>query len=238
MEHQPIQAVLFDLDDTLWPIAPVIARAELVLHDWLTIHAPRVAQQCSIASLRERRMALLLAQPEYRIDLSALRHTVLREAFLAAGEDPAQVDAAMAVFLQARNAVTLFEDVLPLFARLQGRVALGAVTNGVADLEAIGLARYFQTTLAAHRFGVAKPAPEIFLAACAALGVAPNACVHVGDDLDIDVAGARHAGLQAVWLNRGGLTLPSPLPAHVAAHASFHNLHDLHDWLAPRLAAR
>lgn len=31
----PPKAILFDLDDTLWPIAPVIAAAETLLHDWL-----------------------------------------------------------------------------------------------------------------------------------------------------------------------------------------------------------
>ena len=48
----PIQAVLFDLDDTLWPIVPVIRHAEQTLHDWLLQHVPAVAEQWSIESLR------------------------------------------------------------------------------------------------------------------------------------------------------------------------------------------
>ena len=31
---QGIQAITLDLDDTLWPIAPVIERAERILHEW------------------------------------------------------------------------------------------------------------------------------------------------------------------------------------------------------------
>jgi putative hydrolase of the HAD superfamily len=40
-----VKAVLFDLDDTLWPIVPVIARAEQLLFDWLRQNAP--ATRCS-----------------------------------------------------------------------------------------------------------------------------------------------------------------------------------------------
>lgn len=231
MNQPTVKAVLFDLDDTLWPIAPVIARAELVLHDWMKEHAPRVAQQFSIAQLRERRLALLAANPHYHINFSALRHAALDEVFQLLEEDVSRVDAAMEVFLQARHAVTLFDDVLPLLGSLQGRVALGSVTNGVADLETIGLASYFQVSIAAHRFGAGKPEPEIFLAACAELGIAPGDTAYIGDDPEIDVAGAAKAGLQALWLNRRGEVLPS----HIQAHASFVDLHELHAWLDARI---
>ena len=53
--RQTIRAVLFDLDDTLWPIVPVILRAEALMHDWLSQHAPKVTERYSIAALRARR---------------------------------------------------------------------------------------------------------------------------------------------------------------------------------------
>ncbi len=46
-----ISAILFDLDDTLGPISPVIARAEQLLFDCLTGNAPVVARYFSIDSL-------------------------------------------------------------------------------------------------------------------------------------------------------------------------------------------
>ncbi len=228
MSPQPIKAVLFDLDDTLWPIAPVIARAETLMHDWLQLHAPGVAGRYSIDQLRARRLALLARQPDYQINLSALRHAALTEVFLELDDDPAKVDLAMAVFSQARHAVTLYDDVLPTLMRLQGQVRLGTISNGVADLETIGLAGYFQVTLAAHRFGVCKPDPRIFLAACAGLGIAPEQAVYVGDDPEIDIAGAQNAGLQAIWINRAKQTLP----AHIAPQAVCTSLHELHQCLS------
>ena len=193
----PIRAVFFDLDDTLWPIAPVIARAEQEMHAWLTENAPALARDYSIECLRKRRMALLLAQPEYRINLSALRHAVLCEACVAAGEDQALAAGALAAFLKARHAVELFDDVVPVLSQLGQRVMLGTISNGVADLPTIGLHHHFRVSIAAHQIGCAKPEAAIFHAACENLGVAPEHCVYVGDDLQIDILGAQGAGMRA-----------------------------------------
>lgn len=230
-----IKAVLFDLDDTLWPIVPVIVRAESILFDWLTVHAPKVAQQVTIEELRKRRRVLLEENPHYAIDLRALRHAALCEAFTGCGEDLAKVDCAMAIFSEARNAVTPFDDVLPTLARLQERFALGSVSNGVADLDAIGLAHYFQTSIAAHSFGTSKPDPAIFHAACTALHVAPAEAVYVGDDPALDVEGAQQAGLRAVWMNRSALEPRRIMPDHIEPDAVCTTLYELDEWLTGRI---
>lgn len=200
------KAILFDLDDTLWPIGPVIVQAEIALHDWLAANAPKVAQQYSIDALRQQRFDLLAQQPHLKADLGALRRAGLHCAFEATGEDCAKVEAAMRHFLVARNAVNLYDDVLPGLSWLKDKVLLGSISNGNADLEVIGLAHHFKVSLAAGRFGCAKPDRAIFHAACAALEVAPHEAVYVGDDLLLDVAAAQAAGLRAVWLKRSGNT--------------------------------
>jgi FMN hydrolase / 5-amino-6-(5-phospho-D-ribitylamino)uracil phosphatase len=230
-----IKAVLFDLDDTLWPIVPVIVRAESILFDWMRLHAPAVAQQLSIEGMRKRRLALLAENPQYAIDLHALRHTALREAFASCGEDPSKVDHAMEVFSKARNSVEPFEDVHPTLTRLRGRVALGSVSNGVADLGTIGMAHYFQASIAAHSFGRAKPDPAIFHAACDALGVMPAEAVYIGDDPVLDVEGAQQAGLRAVWMNRSELQPRRILPDHIEPDAVCTTLYELDEWLAGRI---
>jgi len=223
------KAVLFDLDDTLWPIAPVIAEAELRLHAWLASHAPRVAERFSIEQLRQARLALLAAEPAFHLDLGALRRAGLMAAFEAAGEDLAQVEHAMVHFFAARNAVLPFDDVLPGLLRLQGQVLVGSISNGNADLQAIGLAHHFQVSVAAHQFGVAKPDPAIFHAACAQLGVAPAEAVYVGDDILLDVRAAQQAGLRAVWLNRNASV--AHLEHAVVPDATCANFDQLLDWL-------
>jgi putative hydrolase of the HAD superfamily len=226
-----IKAVLFDLDDTLWPIMPVIRRAEDMLFTWLQAHAPGVASRFTVEGLRERRRRLLEQNPHYRLDLAKLRHAGLTEAFLAAGEDCTKVDLAMAVFSKARNEVIPFDDVMPVLEKLRRRFSLGSVSNGVADLEVIGLSKYFKASLAAHSFGAAKPDAAIFQAACDALGVAPAEAVYVGDDPFLDVEGAQRAGLHAVWMNRAGLESAFNLPEHIRPDAIFATMHELHQWL-------
>ena len=227
----PVKAVLFDLDDTLWPIVPVIQRAENLLFDWLRQNAPEVATRFSIESLRKRRMELMASDPLYQLDLRALRRAGLMEAFTMAGQDLALVDQAMEVFSRARNDVEPFEDVLPTLASLSNRVLLGSVSNGVADLHEIGLAHHFRVSVAAHHCGCAKPDAAIFHAACEALGVAPEEAVYAGDDPLLDVEGAQKAGLRGVWINRPGLWPDRQLPHHVRPDASFRNLYELEQWL-------
>lgn len=223
------KAVLFDLDDTLWPIAPVILEAEQILFAWLREHAPRVAQQFTIETLRQARLELLARQPEFQLDLGALRRAGLLAAFEQAGEDASKVELAMTEFFAARNAVIPYDDVLPGLLRLKGRVRIGSVTNGNADLQTIGLARHFDASVAAPTFGVAKPDPRIFLEACRQLGVAPEEAVYVGDDLLLDVGGAQRAGLRAVWMNRVGKV--NDMPGEVRPDAEVSSLDGLLDWL-------
>jgi HAD superfamily hydrolase (TIGR01509 family) len=223
------RAILFDLDDTLWPIAPVILQAEETVFAWLREHAPRVAGQFTIESLRQARLALLAQRPEFRLDLGKLRRAGLIAAFEQAGEDAAKVELAMAEFFAARNAVVPYDDVLPGLLRLKGRTLLGTITNGNADLDTIGLARHFKVSLAAHAFGVAKPDPAIFLVACEMLDVAPAEALYVGDDVLLDVQGAQAAGLRGVWMNR---TASNKHREHgVTPDAIVRNFDELLDWL-------
>jgi len=229
------RAVLFDLDDTLWPIAPVIEQAERQVWAWLEQHAPAVAGAHSIDSLRQARMDKLAREPHYHLDLAALRRAGLLDAFAASGADAGRIDEAMAVFAAARNLVAPYADVLDGLERLGRRTLIGSISNGNADLRAIGLAHHFKVSLASHSFGQAKPEPGIFLAACAELGVAPAEAVYVGDDVLLDVRGAQQAGLRAVWLNRTGST--RHLAEGVVPDAICADVDGLLDWLERNHAA-
>lgn len=61
-----------------------------------------------------------------------------------------------------------------------------------------GLLDYFQVTTFSNEFGVSKPHPTIFTHTLAELGnVAPTEALHVGDVEELDVDGARAAGMAA-----------------------------------------
>ncbi|HKG33217.1 MAG TPA: HAD family hydrolase, partial [Gemmatimonadales bacterium] len=90
-------------------------------------------------------------------------------------------------------------------ARLrQAGLKLGVVSNSDGRVEqalaAAGVRHYFDVVIDSTLLGVEKPDPRIFHAALEALGVAPEEALYVGDLYDIDVLGARAAGLDAVLL--------------------------------------
>ncbi len=203
LETERIRAISLDLDDTLWPIWPTIERAEKVLHEWLTHHAPMAAALFSSPSaLREIREHVATQRPELRSDLSAIRRESIRLALYRAGENPLLAEPAFEAFFAERQRVNLFVDALPALKKLSERYPLVSLSNGNADLQRVGIAPYFRAAVSAREFGVGKPDPRIFHAAAGAVDVRPEEVLHVGDDATLDVLGAINAGMQAAWVNR------------------------------------
>lgn len=224
LELKKIRAIGLDLDDTLWPISPVIALAEAQLLQWLMERAPVAAQTFSDPQARlALRRQVLRARPELGHDMGALRHECIRTALESAGEDQAHAAPAFEVFMEHRMRVELYEDALPALRSLSSRFALVSISNGNADLQRVGLGAHFKACMSAQACGVAKPDPVIFQAAAQAAGVGVHEVLHVGDDPALDVLGAHAAGMQAVWLNRHGAAWDHALQPH----ASVRNLHEL-----------
>lgn len=199
-----VRAITLDLDDTLWPFAPIGARIEQAIHDWMLLHSPRTAGMFPIPAMRALRERTFADNPQLAHDLSALRRLTLAHALRASGADLSLLEPAFEAFYAARNQVECYPDSVDALQRIAARMPVAAITNGNADLQRIGLAEHFTFQLGAREHGAAKPDPGIFLAACARLGCMPAEVLHVGDHAEMDVAGAARAGLRACWLNRVG----------------------------------
>jgi FMN hydrolase / 5-amino-6-(5-phospho-D-ribitylamino)uracil phosphatase len=212
-----VLALTLDLDDTLWPIAPVIVRAEQVTHQWLAQHAPATAQRFDVTAMRNLRADVGRRHPHLVHDLSQLRLIALRESLLASGDDPALAEPAFEVFFAQRQQVEFYADVIPALDRLAARFPLLALSNGNADLTATGLSRWFSGAVSARSAGMSKPDVRIFNCACEMLSRAAAQVMHVGDDFVLDIEGARAAGMQTAWIRRGdalqGLLMDGVEPA-------------------------
>ena len=212
-----IRGLSLDLDDTLWPVAPVIHGAELALHRWLEAHVPQVAASFPVEAMRQLRPeAFTRAAVAGRVhDLGWIRRTQIGLAFersgLGTSADPL-IEQAYAVFQDARQQVQLYPEVRPALARIAARIPIAAVTNGTSDLSRMDLAPYFRAIVSAGTHGAAKPSPTIFVAACEELELPCSQVLHVGDDPTLDVLAAANAGLQAGWLNRSGLPWSLDMP--------------------------
>jgi putative hydrolase of the HAD superfamily len=198
----PVRAITLDLDDTLWPFAPIGARIEQVLHEWMLRHSPRTAQRFPIVAMRALREQVFADHPQLQHDLGALRRLTLQRALEQSDADPALLDPAYEIFYAARNQVECYPDSLDALRRIAARVPVAAVTNGNADLQRIGLAPHFVFQLGAREHGAAKPHASIFHAACERLGVTREEVLHVGDHIEMDAIGAARAGLRSCWINR------------------------------------
>jgi putative hydrolase of the HAD superfamily len=103
------------------------------------------------------------------------------------------------------SACVLFPDAAQtlLSLRASGR-RLGLITNGSVrmqsrKLECLALTPLFDTILISESEGVYKPDRQIFFRALDRLNVNSAHAVFVGDHPHIDVAGARSAGMRAIW---------------------------------------
>ncbi len=203
LDLSKIRAIGLDLDDTLWPIWPTIARAEAQLTQWLSDCAPGAAQVFSDPAARlDLRNQVAVSRPDLVHDMSAMRRECIRLALHRAGEDTRLAEPAFEVFFEHRMRVDLFADVLPALQFMASRFPVVAISNGNADVGRVGIGRHFAASVSAHQLGVGKPDTRIFHAAAVAVGVAPEAMLHVGDDPALDVLGGLNAGMQTIWVNR------------------------------------
>ncbi|MDH3280913.1 MAG: HAD family hydrolase [Gammaproteobacteria bacterium] len=197
-----IAAITLDLDDTLWPIEPVIRQAEQNVYAWLARQCPRVTQQYGMKAMRRMRKQVAAENPSLKHDLTAIRRLALERMFVSCDYPLKYVEDAYAVFIEARNQVQPFPDVLPTLNALHGQWPMVTISNGNADLEQIGISAFFEHSVCARAVGAAKPHPDVFLSACDKLGLKPEQILHIGDHPQEDIVGAANVGMKTVWLNR------------------------------------
>jgi FMN hydrolase / 5-amino-6-(5-phospho-D-ribitylamino)uracil phosphatase len=206
-----IRAIAFDLDNTLWDIEPVIARAEQLLREWMHRNCPRIPERFTAEDMRSARMLLANDEPQRAHDFTWLRRTALARHARECGYEETIAEAAFEVFFAARNEITPFSDVVPGLEQLRTRYRLGTLSNGNADLQRVGLAGYFSASLCARELGAAKPDPRCFARLLEALQLQAHQVVYVGDEPQHDVEGARAAGLVPIWMNRTARQWPTEL---------------------------
>lgn len=222
---RPARGLSFDLDDTLidgGANRQAIVRTCEEIGPRIGLAAARLLQANGEAWERywpgvESKWTLGLLDGE-AVSLEAWRRTLL-----ACGlDDPALAQLARQAHLRhGRLALRLHDDASPLLELLKPRYPLALITNGASDtqrssLRILGIEDRFDAVVISGEVGVAKPDASVFRLAVDRLGLDPEDTWHVGDSLRSDVAGARAAGLTAVWLNRPAIPRQAgdPQPDH------------------------
>lgn len=219
--RQRLRAVTFDLGDTLWHFPDrkspedvqrhLARRIELLLCGWsVTPPIPPLEVQARLTEARAAAERIVEAKGAAGPDYLGVVRQVLDDVRLDL--DELQVHEVW----QAQNVGgdflgrLIFEDTVPTLEWLRDRgIRIAALTNrshgGAAFLEELrreGLLDYFEVVVSSDQVGYRKPHPRIFERALEVLGVPAEECAHVGDRLEVDVMGARRAGMYAVWMRR------------------------------------
>jgi HAD superfamily hydrolase (TIGR01509 family) len=196
-----LRAVLFDAGNTLLfldyaRLAPVVGQATGVPLTATALEAQArpaaEALEWGGATDRERASRYLLTL------------------FRLAGVPEERLDVAAAALLALHREQHLWGNVRPgtrtALERLRAaglRLAVVSNSDGRAEegLKAAGLLGYFEFVVDSQHVGVEKPDPRIFQGALDRLGVAPADALYVGDIYEVDVVGARRAGMDVVLLD-------------------------------------
>jgi putative hydrolase of the HAD superfamily len=200
------RAVLFDALGTLVALEPPWPPLKQTLRDRYGIEISeqqaKEAIQAEMSYYRDHH-----AEGSDAASLTDLRRRcagVLRERLPEVGS--LGLDELMEVLLDALR-FTPYPDAAPTLAALRAAGArLAVVSNWDCSLRSVlaevGLAGAVDAVVVSAEVGARKPDARIFTAAVEELRCLPAESLFVGDSIDVDVAGARAAGLRAVLLDR------------------------------------
>jgi HAD superfamily hydrolase (TIGR01549 family) len=154
------------------------------------------------------RLPIRLRSQEEQTKLYAEFHRIiLKETGINATDDQVMKLLARMFQLNAAMKFVLFDDVRDTLKDLKTRgLKLGLLTNLQSEVNSmcreLGIAEYLDFTVTSAEVGADKPQPPIFLKALQLAHVNAAEAIHVGDQYQNDVLGARRAGISPILLDR------------------------------------
>jgi putative hydrolase of the HAD superfamily len=200
--RSPIRAVTFDVGGTMIEVRPSVG------HVYAEVAARHGVNGLSASLLNRRFAAAWRAARQFRHSRSGWARLVDATFHGLTDQPPSQTFfAELYDRFAAPKVWRVFEDVVPVLKALAQRgIKLGVISNWDERLrpllERLKLASYFDAIIVSREVGASKPSRVIFEHAVRALGLPPRAVLHVGDDLTMDLLGARAVGLSALLLKR------------------------------------
>lgn len=192
------QAVIFDLDDTLYPEHDYVLSGFRAVAAWAEKHIGIPMDE----GFRELHAMYTQGVRGHTFDLWLGSRAV----------DKALAGPLIEVYRAHAPALTFFPEATAALRSLRDRYRLGLVTDGDAQmqrrkLEALEAEQYFDAIVLSDEIGrhAWKPSPLPFAAVLEHLGsITPDHGIYVGDNPTKDFIGARAAGLAAIRILRPG----------------------------------
>ena len=107
--------------------------------------------------------------------------------------------------------IRLIPGTMDLLDYLKPKYHLHLITNGFQEIQhtklgGSGLEPYFDTLTVSEEVGVKKPNPEIFHFALRKANATAEESIMIGDEMAVDIDGARAAGIDQIFFNATGST--------------------------------
>ncbi|MBN1245649.1 HAD family hydrolase [Candidatus Bathyarchaeota archaeon] len=210
----PIQAVLFDMFDTLMLIEkdhafynPSLKR----LHRFLVKNGVDVRFSVFRDAYIKARDALYV-EADAKLEELHFNHRIsnaLKSIGYSFDVESEVVSGATNEFCEGfMEYVRIDDHTKSALEKLHGKYKLGIVSNFAIPecvdklLEQHGLDKLFDVVVVSGAVNKRKPSPEIFQKALEKLGVNAENAVFVGDTVDADIIGAKAAGMKVIFIER------------------------------------
>jgi putative hydrolase of the HAD superfamily len=201
--------IFFDLDHTLWDFERNAEETKREMFEVLNLKKRGIE---SYETFREKyigiNQALWALYREDKIGKDELNFRRFYDTLCHLGVDDRQLGEAMASgFIEGISSKTyLFPFAKETLEYLYLKYPLHIITNGFEEvqfskLKNSGMNRYFTSVITSEEAGSKKPDAEIFQYALRKTGALANESLMIGDDLEIDMAGARQMGIDQLFVN-------------------------------------
>ncbi len=203
------QHLFFDLDHTLWDFETNSKEALVELYEAYQWQSELgVAVEPFLEKYYQVNDAMWALYREGRIKKAELRHRRFVESFGHFGEVSGEKVLRFEkdyIDLAPRKTL-LFPGTLEMLNQLKDNFELHIITNGFKEtqhikLEASGLMPYFNQIVTSDEVGVNKPEARIFIEAMKRAGAERKNSLMIGDNLMVDVLGAKKVGMDQVYFN-------------------------------------
>lgn len=207
--NKKYQHLFFDLDRTLWDFDKSAYQTFCDLFETHGLSQKNIPDVDVFFKTYNQVNELLWDQ--YRagtLTKEILRDLRFKQTLMKFGIDDAKLAERLSedyLYLSPRN-VHLFPQASEVLAVLQKDYHLHMITNGFEEVQRIklstsGLGQYFQTIVTSEEAGVKKPDPKIFHYAMDKAGADATESLMIGDDLEVDVLGAKAVGMDQIFFN-------------------------------------
>jgi putative hydrolase of the HAD superfamily len=206
--------IFFDLDHTLWDFEKNSAETLTELYNKFNLQNIGIDSLELFIKFYQNRNEVMWEQYRYgKIDRDTLRNKRFEFTFDDLGIDEPTLSKSLSeeYIRIAPYKTNLFPDTHEVLTYLKEKYVLHIITNGFVEtqfkkMNSSQLTSYFSEIIISEQTGFKKPDPNIFIHAIERANTNADESLMIGDNLDVDIAGARSANIDQVYFNPNKLT--------------------------------